>query len=318
MTTYTNKTRPMSSVLAQVPRLTVKGEAIHRLAETNYGTDEVAVLRLAANVVDRETITITSGAPFQGTRADAFQIVQINTDTTANSTVLDSTSAADVVETIASHGLVRGDVLRCENEFLLVKEVKSANTVLLKRGHAGSTIASHTDGADIFKRGATAVSAGKVILPVGATLTPTAAGPEIAKGMTALGTLGWTFTYTTNTVTGFRTANGYHDTLAETLSGANNVWGAAASWGGIEAAGVKHGVAMRVPTAAEVALGVLTFNFPFTVTGVKQETFVTATGLLKGTQPNGTLAVSGNTVTLAQGANVWADTDTVKIEVWGN
>lgn len=316
MTTYTNKVRPMSDVLAQVPRLTVKGEAIHRLADNLYGTDEVAVLRLAANVVDRETITITSGAPFKATRADAFQIVVINTDTTANSTVLDSTSAADVVETIASHGLTKGAILRCESEFLLVKEVKSANTVLLERGYAGSTIASHADGSDIFKKGATALTAAKIYVPISGTLTPAAAGPELAAGLTALNTLGWTFTYTANTLTGFRRANGYHDTLAETLSGTDNVWAAAASWGGFESGQMKRGVAIRVPTASEVALGVLAAQFPFTVAYARVTVFTTSTGAPVAF--GGTIAWSGGKVTLTNGTDPdFSANETVVIEAFG-
>ena len=308
MTTYTFPAASSKSVFAAIPRDTVKGEAIARLAIASYGSDEVAVLRLAADAVDRELITVGR---------DAYQIVVINTDTTANSTVLDSTSAADVVETVAAHGLTRGAVLRCESEFLLVKEVRSVNTLLLQRGYAGSTIASHADATDIFRKGAAALTAGKIVLPVASTLTPAAAGPQLATGMTALGTLGWTFTYTANTLTGFRTANGVHDTLSETLGGVNNVWAAAASWGGIEAAGQKRGLAMRVPTAAEVALGALAVKFPFTPTFVRITVFTTATAAPVAW--NGAYAVNGGVVTLDNSSTTdWSVAETVVVEAFGN
>ena len=308
MTTTTVKFPSMATVLAAIPRQTVKGEAIARLAEASYGTHEHALLYLPANVVDREPITVGR---------DAFQLVVINTDTNSNSTVLDSTSAADVVETITAHGLERGAVLRCESEFLLVKEAKSVNTVLLERGYAGSTIASHADATDIFKKGATALTAGKKQLPLGATLTPAAAGPQIATGMTALGSLGWTWAYATDQVFGFRAANGVNDALSETLTGSGNVWAAAASAGGIEAAGVKCGLAMRVPTASEVTLGTMKVKFPFTPTFVKVTVFTVSTGAIVAW--GGTWAVSGGVVTLSNGSDPdWSVLEKVIVEAYGN
>jgi len=294
-------------VFGEIPKLTVKGEALHQLAQASQGAYEQNVLRLAANVADRETFTVGP---------ESFQIVQINTDTNVNSTSLDNTNA-ESTETITAHGLAVGAILRCEAEYMRVKTVVDANTVVLTRGYAGSTIASHTDGADIFKAGATALTAGKVYLPIGATLTPAAAGPLLATGFNALSTQGFTAVYTTNALTISREADGRHVACSETLAGVDNVWAAANTYGGIEKGEVKFALAKRVPTATEVALGVMTVKFPFTPTFVRVTVQTTAT--LAAVAWGGSYAVSGSTVTLTNGADPdWAATDTVTVEAYGN
>ena len=119
-------------VFDAVPKLTVKGEALHQLAQAAQGAYETNVLRLAANVADRETVTVGS---------QSFQLVSLATDSTFNASALDNTTGLDCIESWTAHGMVAGQVLRCENEFLLVKRVLSANQVLLSRGYAGSTVA---------------------------------------------------------------------------------------------------------------------------------------------------------------------------------
>jgi hypothetical protein len=294
-------------VFGAIPKLTVKGEALHQLAQASQGAYEQNVLRLAANVVDRETITVGP---------ESFQLVVLATDTNVNSTSLDNTNA-ESTETITAHGLSVGALLRCENEFLRVKQVVNANTVVLTRGYAGSTIASHTDGADLFKAAATALTAGKIYLPIGATLTPAAAGPQIATGFNALSTQGFTAVYASNALTITREANGLHVACSETLSGTDNVWSAANTYGGIEKGEVKFALAQRIPTATEVALDQLTVKFPFAPTFVKVTVQVTSSRAAKAW--DGGWSVSGNTVTVTNaGTTDWATTDTVTVEVYGN
>jgi hypothetical protein len=295
-------------VFNEIPKLTVKGEALHQLAQAVQGAFSQNVLRLAANVADRETITVGP---------ESFEVVQINTSTGATSTALANTSAADVTETITAHGLVVGSILRCENEYLRVKAVPSVNTVVLSRGYAGSTAASHANGTALFKKAAPALAAGKISLPVGATLTPAAAGPELATGFNALSTQGFKAVYTTGAFTISREANGKSVACTETLAGASNAWAAAATYGGIEKAEVKRAIAQRVPNATEVAIGNLSARFPFNPTFVRVTVQVSATRAAKAW--GGTVAVSGDTVTLTNNAtNDWAATDTVNIEVFGN
>lgn len=293
-------------VFNEIPRLTVKGEALHQLAQAVQGAFEMNVLRLAANVVDRETITIGP---------ESFQIVQINTDTNVNSTSLDNTNA-ESTETITAHGLSVGAILRCESEFMRVKQVVDANTVVLTRGYAGSTIASHADASDIFKAGATALTAGKIYVPVGATLTPAAAGPLLATGLAALSTQGWTFSYASNALVIRREANGKHVACTETLSGADNVWAAASTYGGIEKGEVVKALGMRVPNATEVALGVMEFYFPFNPAFARVSVFTTSTGAPVAF--GGAVAWADNKVTLTNGTDPdFAATHTVVVEAFG-
>lgn len=308
MPTTTVTAPKIFELLKAMSRQTVKGEVLHQLAEaTGSPVHEHASLRLAADVVDRELITVG---------ANGFQLVVLNTATGSTSTVLDSTSTADVRETITAHGLARGAVLRCESEFLLVKSVIDANTVVLGRGHAGSTVASHADATAIYKQEATALTAGKIVLPLGATLTPAAAGPMIAAGLTALNTKGWTFTYASNYVDGFRAADGTHDATTETLTGVNNAWSAAVSFGGATVAQAPYAATVRVPTAAEVTRGVMLAMFPFTPVGVKVSVFTTASGAAVAW--GGTFAIDDGLVTLTNGTDPdWAATDTVIIEAFG-
>lgn len=295
-------------VFDAVPKLTVKGEALHQLAQSAQGAREMNVLRLAANVADRETITVGS---------QSFQLVVLNTDTTFNASALDNTTGLDCIESWTAHGMVAGQVLRCENEFLLVKRVLSADQVLLSRGYAGSTVASHADSTNVYGQAATALTAGKVVLPLGATLTPAAAGPQIATGFTALNDQGFTAVYTANTLTIHREHNGSHAACSETLAGTDNVWAAANTYGGIEKGEVLFALGSRVPTATEVTLGVMGFYFPFTVTFARVTVFTTSTGATVAF--GGAVAWSGGLVTLTNGTDPdFADTTTVVVEAYGN
>lgn len=294
-------------VFSEIPKLTVKGEALHQLAQASQGAYEQNVLRLAANVADRETITVGP---------ESFELVQINTTTGVTSTTLDNTTDP-ATQIITAHGLSVGAILRVENEYMTVKSVTDADTVVLNRGHAGSTVASHTDGATIYKKGATALTAGKISLPIGATLTPAAAGPEIATGLGALSTQGWTFSYAANALTMTREANGRHVACSETLGGTDNVWAAASTYGGIEKGEVKFALAQRVPTATEVALDQLTVLLPFAPTFVRVTVQVTSSRAAKAW--DGAYTISGNTVTVTNGGTTdWAATDTVTVEAYGN
>ena len=295
-------------VFDAIPKLTVKGEALHQLAQGAQGAYETNVLRLAANVVDRETITVGS---------EVFEIVQINTDTNVNSTAALDTLDAESQETITAHGLAVGAILRVESEYLRVKKVIDANTVVVTRGYAGSTIAEHTAGQDIFKAGATALTAGTVSLPVGGTLTPAAAGPELAAGFAALTKQGFGASYAANGLVIYREHNGSHAACSETLTGVNNAWSAAATYGGIEKGEVKKALGVRVPTATEVALGVLTFYFPFDVTFARVSVFTTSSGAAVAF--DGAIAWEDNKVTLTNGTDPdFAATTTVVVDAYGN
>lgn len=290
-----------------VGRETVKGDAIHQLADSAAGCYEINVLRLAADVVDRETITVED---------KVYELVQINTDTGSNSTVLDSTATDNVSETITAHGLSVGAVLRCENEYLQVVSVTDANTVVLSRGAFGSTVASHTDGSDIFEKEATALTAGAYTVPVGATLTPAAAGPEIATALNTYSLAGFVVEYNTNELFFYKPAVDDSTAFAETLSGVDNVV-SATSYGGYPKGSEVAATVARVPTATEVALGAMRFHFGFDVKFVRVT--VQATADLAAVAWDGAVAVTGGRVEVDNsGAVDWSASHRVTVEVHGN
>jgi hypothetical protein len=288
------------------------------------GVRATNVLRLAANVAEGETVTITIAGV-----ASVFEFDVVNTDSTVNTSGgnLNNTNALAQV-THAAHGRSAGDLVRVENEIMKVQRVIDANTYVVIRGRAGTTIATHADGLDIFISATPPASN----IPVGlvTTLTPAVAGPALAAEInnalaggeraTSKASTIYPLVQATSLQTGAEVlleavsvgtlANAYGTT--ETLAGANNVWSAATMTGGV-AAGLKRVQrASRVPTATEVALGFMNFTFPFTPAHVEVTVLVTASGLE--TAWIGNRTISGGRVRLDNaGGTDWAATDTVNV-----
>ena len=295
-------------VFDAIPHLTVKGEALHQLSDAAAGSSDVITLRLASDVVDRETVTIGGVV---------HEIVVVNTafSPAATSTVLDSTATTNVIETITTHGLVVGDVVRCESEFLRVVTVRDVNTVELARGAFGSTVASHADATALTRKATTALTSGAKKLPVSSTLTPAAAGPQIAAALNYHEPSGFSAEYNTNEVFMWRDGSDAAIACSETLSGANNTIDATSRLG-VARGATEWAVAARVPTAAEVALGVMRFQFPFDVKFVRVSVQVTSS--LAAVAWGGTTTFSGGRVTLTNGTDPdFAATHTVTVEVHG-
>ena len=101
----------------------------------------------------------------------------------------------------------------------------------------------------------------------------------------------------------------------ETLAGTNNVWAAATTFGGrqvLPGAIKRSAMDSRVPTATEVAVGVMVFAFPFDVDSAMVQAKVTATNALKAI--DGDVALSNNLVIVNNdGSTDWATTDTVTV-----
>lgn len=99
----------------------------------------------------------------------------------------------------------------------------------------------------------------------------------------------------------------------ETLAGTNNAWAAAAMFAATSTAangGLEMGA--RVPTATEVAVGNMHFQFNFAPACAIAVVRVTSSGVLKA--HDGALTISGNRVTLNNaGSTDWAATDTVTV-----
>ena len=294
-------------VFQAIAKDTLKGRAIHQLAAGNSGSKDSNVLALAADVVDRETITVGG---------QAYQLVVLNT-AAGTSTALDNTAPTNVTETLTAHGLSVGAALRCENEFLKVVKVVDANTVQLARGQWGSTIASHADATAIVKQSAVALTAGTVMVPLGATLTPAGAGPQIATALNYHAPSGFAVSYETGEVIFTRAGADSGVAFSETLSGAGNAFDVATSSGGVAPGASLQATSLRVPNAAEVTRGVMRFYFDFDVTFARVIVRVTATQAAKAW--DGATTVSGSGVALDNAGSVdWAVTDTVMVEVFGN
>lgn len=275
------------------------------------GRRAINVLRIAANVASTETITIGS---------DIFEINIVNTDTNVNVSGGELATGTPALSniTIASHGLSVGDLIRVESEIMKVVGVISADKVTVRRGHSGTTIATHADATDIFKAG-TPATAGRIEVGLVTTLTPAAASAALLAVLNSEGTQRVTgvsisaneFVIVANEVGAVELA------CTETLGGANNAWAAAAMFGGRAEGQRRISIQRRVPTAVEVALGNMHFYFPFVPVAatVRANVVVTATpGLAKAW--NGAITISGNRVTVDNtGDTDWAATDTVELIV---
>lgn len=262
------------------------------------------VLRLAANVANGEQIVIGN---------DTFEIDIINTDSNVNTSEALNATDTETVLVMAAHGRVAGNLLRIENEIVRVKSVVDASTIVIARGSAGTTKATHVSGSDIYQSDAAPAAP---LIPIGlvTTLTPTAAAPAIVDTINDLNTGGvFAYSVSVNEIV-VQTADGVQPRLlpcTETLAGSNNVWAASAMYGvaSTEVRGVV--LSARAANATEVALDHMLFNFSFSPVAVMIQVR-TAAGALK--TWDGAITVSGKKVTVTNGgASDWAATDVVTV-----
>lgn len=291
------------------------------------------ILRVAADVVDGQTVTIG---------ADTYIVDIIATDTTvitAGNQTNNTTKC--VLVTIAAHGRVAGDLLRIENEMMKVLRVIDANTVVVFRGVCGTTVATHANGLAIYK--SDAVHATSIPVGLNATLTPTAFTPALvaeinnaasggerpsAKASTIYdpGVTATTAQRANKVVAVAISVNEILVTSAvpqacvlgctETLAGADNGWSAVAMAGGVAPAVTKVAALSHVPTAVEVALDHFYVDLDFTPTWVEVVVRTTASGIIVAWV--GGVLISTNRVTINNaGGTDWAATDTVYVIAGG-
>lgn len=262
------------------------------------------VLRLASNVANGEQIVIGG---------DTFEIDIINTDSAINTTAALNATDTETVLTMAAHGRVAGNLLRIENEIVRVKQVIDASTIIISRGHAGTTVATHVTDSDIYQSDAAPAAP---IIPIGlvTTLTPTAAAPAIVDTINDLNSSGVFADAVSVNEIAIITADGelpVAHACTETLAGSNNAWTAAAMYGAATAGGKGVALIQRAAVAQDVALDHMLFNFPFTVGAVLVQIRTTA-GALK--TWDGAVTFSGKRVTVTNGgASDWAATDVVAV-----
>lgn len=113
----------------------------------------------------------------------------------------------------------------------------------------------------------------------------------------------------------FIEANGTPNPLAttETLTGSNNAWAAATTYGGENEPLSIPDMCLfsRVPNAAEVALGNLHLQLSFTPTVFLVQVRTTSTGAIRAW--DGTVVITDNRLTLAAGTTPLAATETITV-----
>lgn len=315
--------------MIKIEKLIASFQAIVNRAFISVGAKAFGLLRVAADVVNGETVTI-------GGRV--FEVDIINTDSTKNTAGGEWNNTANpITVTMTAHGRAAGDLLRVESEIFKIISAINANTLKLARARSGTAAAAHADAVDIFQSDA----APAANIPVGlvVTLTPAVFTDALVAEINNAAPQGLEENRPVAKASDLWSrivASGPSDnevlivgkgvgavTLAttETLGGVNNVWSAATMLGGSAppTAQKKRVTLSRVPTATEVALGKMYFDFDFLPTKAEVLVQVTSTGVE--TLWNGGRVIStpaapggGGRVTLDNVGTVdWAATDTVYV-----
>lgn len=272
-------------------------------------------LRVAANVASGETVVIGG---------DTYRVATAATDSTkniANGELASTSHVNNPIATIsmAAHGLKQNDIIRVENEIMLVLQALGTEQILVRRGACNTAVATHADGTDIFTEAVP--GAGGRPIGLNATLTPAVATDALIWAINNLGNERVVaIDVDANTVV-VATADKpggtpvpFSGTIAvsETLAGAGNAWDGATITGGLLPQQVH--VEKIVPTAAEVTAGKIVKVFPFVPIVVDCLVRVTATAAAKAW--DGAATVSGNAVIIDNaGATDWAATDTIMLTV---
>ena len=293
-----------------LPRLSVKGDAIHQLSQAAQGSREFATVRFSGAVVDGDLLTVGAKKLF---------IKQFNTGsrTLANTALANTNTGRINNVNIVAHGLSVGHIFRVNAEYFQVLRVGSVDFVDVQRGYAGSTVASQASGqtASVAANYTGINLTTDLVIPVGATLAIATAGPLLQAAINAFAIFGITAEYssTGTQLLLHREAQGNTLTVAETIT---NATADSAFRGGVQTAEEVSSVVTRVPTAQEVTDGLMHFFFPFTPKYVEVTVVVTATLATK--VWDGARAFSGKRVTLDNaGATDWAATDTVIVKAFG-
>ena len=256
--------------------------------------------------------------------ATTFEFDVIATDTGVNTASGELNNTTDPVNvTIAGHGLSVGAMLRVESEFMVVTVVVDANILTVHRGVSGSTIATHADALDIFIG---EVAPANVIVGVLAAALTNAdwtdaliadVNDSVRSSENVLAVdigVDEVLVVASDVPGGTPQVGVIALTTTETFFNATNDWGAATMAGG-RASSLQTRVSQtRVPTANEITLGNMHFQFDFVPIVIDIAVRVTATGIV--TSWNGGFTITGNLVTLDNdGATDWAVTSTVTLEV---
>lgn len=255
------------------------------------GVRAVNTLYTPANLVNGDTITIG---------ADTYEVDIINTDSGVNThtvtgALLGTGTVASVTLTAApATALAAGDVIRIENELMLILRVISTTNVVVARAYAGSSIATHAANTDVFV--SDSAPADNISVPLVTTLTPAIFGPAFEAVFNWTPPTGEdaperTQTEGVSNLVAYDLGSKLYMLFVAQEPGVNvtattedfsnstdNVWANATMVGGQDALVGGVEIAGRAVTSAEELAGDMHFAFPFTVRAVVIQMFVTATG----------------------------------------
>ncbi|MCA3717606.1 MAG: hypothetical protein IM674_05060 [Brevundimonas sp.] len=166
------------------------------------------------------------------------------------------------------------------------------------------------------------ITAGNVRVDVVAAQTPTAASAALVAAINADALSNfWASAPSVNEVLIVgKTAETAVTACAETLAGTDNAWNSANTYGGLSSVNGRFSMVSRVPSAQEVALGVMHFAVPFAPLAAIAAVRVTSTGAVKAWDGALLFVATGNDnrVTLNNaGTTDWAATDTVTVMIRG-
>lgn len=309
-----------NEVFGSLAKNTIKGVAIHALAAAMAGVYSVSVLTLSGAGVNGDNFTLGG---------DVYELLQVNTDTNTNTANGELANAVAGYAEITLSGQSVGRVLRVENEFLLVVKADDTTCTVL-RGFAGSTVASHANGVDIF-RSAAASTAGRKVIPVGATLTNTTVAPLITLAVNYhvagyYAGLGKGAALVRKASLDVEAVNFSTTAVAFLLPGGNSPLPTVAEsvtngtitnfTAGVPVASALKSENVHTVTAADVTATVIRAAFPFAAKVVTARVY-TAAGALKAWDGAVTLSAGGRVATIDNaGTTDWAATDYILISAY--
>jgi hypothetical protein len=272
------------------------------------------ILRILANVTQNDPNVIGS---------DTYRAANIATDSTKTVTGLATTGPGNSPQatiTMAAHGLKVNDVIRIENEIMLVIGVLNVNQIVVRRGTHGTSIATHADATAIFVE--VALGGGSIPVAMNNGVTPTLYTASLVWAINNLGRERVkAYLIDVNTVLvvacdrpakdgGAPRSGASAIATTETFTSGSNVWDAATLAGGRDAGGVE--MIRHVPTAAQVTAGKIVLAFPYVPVVEAIYAQVTSSGAVK--VWDGAATVSGTNVVIDNAGGVdWAATDTLWI-----
>ena len=289
---------------------TIKGKALHALSKYNAGSLAHAKVTLSGVVVNGQTVTV-------GT--DVYEFYNLTVSTTAKATeALTADTTEITLDKDPNVALVAGEVLRIQDEFVVVLQVNDVRDILVLRGAFGSTAAEHTIANSVVYHNIT-LTAGNLPVPLNATLTAATAKTAFANAVNF-----WREGYVTNLGSHER-ALAHLPVFATVAASANAIVLFGAGYTDVVLATTGTNVAVtnfgpevqvgqavqsevaHTLIAADTTAGSVEIAFPFDVVGVSVKQFAdTGKPIAPGSAPLATnITVDGQLVTVAKGTNAY-------------